>query len=160
MSHRSMVAPSVAAPLRNAVFALLSLCICVVSSTPTAARPAAVAAAGASGVDLNTADAATLARELQGIGESRARAIVEHRRRHGPFRSVDELALVRGIGPKTVERNRARLRIGGGGPATAGARVGAGGAAGVTVSRPASRAASPPQDEGPIIIEGLPREGG
>jgi len=110
------------------------------------------------GVDLNTADAATLARELQGIGESRARAIVEHRRRHGPFRSVDELALVRGIGPKTVERNRARLRIGGGGPATAGVR--AGGAGGITVSRPASRAASRPQDEGPVIIEGLPRERG
>lgn len=69
------------------------------------------AAQAASRVDINTADAATLARELIGIGESRARAIVEHRRRHGPFRSVDELALVRGIGPKTVERNRPRITL-------------------------------------------------
>ena len=65
----------------------------------------------AQGVDLNTADVATLSRELSGIGESRARAIIEHRQRHGPFRSVDELALIRGIGPKTIERNRARIRL-------------------------------------------------
>jgi competence protein ComEA len=70
-------------------------------------------AAPAQSVDLNTADAATLSRDLLGIGETRARAIVEHRRRHGPFRSVDELALVRGIGPKTVDRNRARMRVSG-----------------------------------------------
>jgi competence protein ComEA len=65
----------------------------------------------AQGVDLNTADVATLSRELSGIGEARARAIIEHRQRHGPFRSVDELALIRGIGPKTIERNRARMRV-------------------------------------------------
>ena len=65
----------------------------------------------AKGVDLNCADVATLSRELSGIGEARARAIVEHRQRHGPFRSVDELALIRGIGPKTIERNRARMRV-------------------------------------------------
>jgi len=65
----------------------------------------------AQGVDLNTADVATLSRELSGIGESRARAIIDHRQRHGPFRSVDELALIRGIGPKTIERNRARIRV-------------------------------------------------
>lgn len=63
-------------------------------------------------VNLNTADAATLARDLEGIGESKARAIVEHRTRNGAFRSVDELALVKGIGPKTLELNRSRLRVG------------------------------------------------
>jgi competence protein ComEA len=73
-------------------------------------------AAPAQSVDLNTADVATLSRDLLGIGETRARAIVEHRRRHGPFRSVDELALVRGIGPKTVDRNRARMRVSGDAP--------------------------------------------
>ena len=147
MSHRSAVVSAWAALL----LALLSLVACGAAAAQTTAGP---------GIDLNTADAATLARGLQGIGESRARAIVEHRRRHGPFRSVDELAWGRGIGPKTVERNRARLRIGGGVPSTAGARAGGDGAGGVTVSRPASRASSRPQDEGPVIIEGLPREGG
>lgn len=138
MSHRFPVASSVA----MLMLAVLSLSACGAALAQAAAGP---------GVDLNAADAATLARELQGIGESRARAIVEHRRRHGPFRSVDELALVRGIGPKTVERNRARLRIGGGVPA---------GTTEVTVSRPPARTSSRRQDEGPIIIEGLPREGG
>jgi competence protein ComEA len=67
-------------------------------------------------VNLNTADAATLARDLEGIGESKARAIVEHRTRNGAFRSVDELALVKGIGPKTLELNRSRLRVGAAAP--------------------------------------------
>ncbi len=68
-------------------------------------------------VDLNSADAATLARELKGIGEVRARAIIEYRRRNGPFRSIDELALVKGVGPRVIELNRANLRIGRVGPA-------------------------------------------
>ncbi len=148
MSHRFPVASSAAMLLLASLFALQSVAL--------GGAPSAQAAPAGPGVDLNTADAATLARELQGIGESRARAIVEHRRRHGPFRSVDELALVRGIGPKTVERNRARLRIGGGGgvsvmpsmPSAAGG------------SRSATRSPSRLPQEGPIIIEGLPREGG
>lgn len=78
-----------------------------VSST-TAAKPAAAAAA----IDLNSADASTLAREMRGIGESKARAIVEYRRIHGPFRSIDDLALVKGIGARTIELNRAKLRVG------------------------------------------------
>ena len=62
-------------------------------------------------VNINTADAATLALELKGVGETRAQAIVEHRSQHGPFRSVDELSLVKGIGPKVIEQNRANLRV-------------------------------------------------
>ena len=62
-------------------------------------------------VNINTADAATLARELKGIGAAKAQAIVEHRQKHGAFRSLDELALVKGIGQKLVDRNRPDLRI-------------------------------------------------
>ena len=91
-------------------------------------------------VNLNTADAATLARDLEGIGESKARAIVEHRRRNGAFRSVDELALVKGIGPKTLELNRSRLRVG---PA-ASAATGSGGAkAPARAAAPARATAKP-----------------
>lgn len=57
-------------------------------------------------VDVNTADAATLSTELQGVGMSKATAIVEYRKAHGPFKSADELALVKGIGARTVEINR------------------------------------------------------
>jgi len=69
-------------------------------------------AAPAERVDINSADAATLARVLEGVGPAKAAAIVEHRRRHGPFRRVEDLARVRGIGRKTVERNRGRIVVG------------------------------------------------
>jgi len=91
-------------------------------------------------VNLNTADAATLARDLEGIGESKARAIVEHGTRNGAFRSIDELALVKGIGPKTLELNRSRLRVG---PA-ASAATGSGGAkAPARAAAPARATAKP-----------------
>jgi len=60
-------------------------------------------------VDINTADAATLARELKGIGPARAEAIIAWREDNGPFRSTDELALVRGISERVLEENRERM---------------------------------------------------
>jgi competence protein ComEA len=73
----------------------------------------ATASAGAwcAPVNLNSADAATLAHDLKGIGSVKAQAIVEYRQKHGPFRSVDELAQVKGISQKLIDRNRADLRI-------------------------------------------------
>jgi len=50
---------------------------------------------------------------LQGIGEKRAKAIVEHRDRHGRFKTVDELVNVRGIGKKTLRELRPHLTVGG-----------------------------------------------
>jgi competence protein ComEA len=67
--------------------------------------------AGAGPVNINTADAATLSRELKGIGMKRAQAIVDYRKAHGPFRSAEELALVKGIGPSAIEKNRADIRV-------------------------------------------------
>lgn len=62
-------------------------------------------------VDVNTADAETISAELNGIGLSKAKAIVEYREKHGPFRSVDDLSLVKGIGERTVEKNRSDIKI-------------------------------------------------
>lgn len=62
-------------------------------------------------VDINSADAASLAEAIDGVGERKAMAIVEHREIHGPFASVDELAAVKGIGMKTVDRNRDSLTV-------------------------------------------------
>lgn len=70
---------------------------------------------GSSVIDLNEADAETLARVLVGVGPGKAAAIVEHRKQHGPFRSVDDLVNVPGIGEKLVEKNRALLVVRGGG---------------------------------------------
>lgn len=62
-------------------------------------------------VNVNTADAQTISEELTGIGMSKARAIVEYRKKHGPFKNADELSLVNGIGERTVDRNRADIQV-------------------------------------------------
>jgi competence protein ComEA len=68
-------------------------------------------------VNINTATAAELDRVLVNIGPAKAQAIVDHRQANGPFKSVEELALVKGIGLKTVERNRDLIELGAGAPA-------------------------------------------
>ncbi len=85
-----------------AAAASLMLCLSVALLLPAPAQAA---------VNLNTADAAAIAKGLTGIGLKRAQAIVDYRKQHGPFRSVDELALVKGIGPKAIERNRTAIRL-------------------------------------------------
>ena len=62
-------------------------------------------------VNINTADAGTIAAELNGVGLAKAKAIVEYRKKHGPFRSAEDLSLVKGIGDRTVEINRADIRV-------------------------------------------------
>ena len=72
----------------------------------------ATPAVSAESVNINTASVEQLT-ALDGIGEVKARAIVEHRDANGRFRSVDQLEDVKGVGPKTVEKNRDRIRIDG-----------------------------------------------
>lgn len=62
-------------------------------------------------VNINTADAATLAGALKGVGQSRAEAIVRYREQHGQFVDIYELANVKGIGERTVEMNEANIVI-------------------------------------------------
>lgn len=62
-------------------------------------------------IDINTADANTLASTLTGIGAAKAEAIVAYREANGPFKKLDELVKVKGVGEKTVEKNRAILVI-------------------------------------------------
>ena len=62
-------------------------------------------------VDINSADAATIAKELQGIGLSKAQAIVAYRDKNGSFKTAEELRKIKGIGAKTLERNRANIRM-------------------------------------------------
>jgi len=69
-------------------------------------------AAAVERININTADAAAFDRVMDGVGPAKSAAIVEHRRVHGPFRNVDQLIDVRGIGLATLERNRARLVVG------------------------------------------------
>lgn len=62
-------------------------------------------------VNINTADAETLASALDGVGAQRAEAIVQHRDQHGAFHSADDLVQVQGIGAATVENNRDRITV-------------------------------------------------
>ncbi|MEJ2058864.1 MAG: helix-hairpin-helix domain-containing protein [Gammaproteobacteria bacterium] len=62
-------------------------------------------------VDINHADAGTLAKELKGVGTSKAEAIVAYRKQHGPFKSAEDLSYVKGIGSKTIEMNKDNIRL-------------------------------------------------
>ncbi|MCC6301462.1 MAG: ComEA family DNA-binding protein [Gammaproteobacteria bacterium] len=62
-------------------------------------------------LNINEADAAALA-GLNGIGKARAEAIIAYRQTHGPFRSVEDLARVKGIGPAFLDKNRDQLTVG------------------------------------------------
>ena len=91
-------------------------------------------------VNINTADAATIERVLVNIGMSKAEAIVAHRKAHGAFKSADELANVKGVGLKTIEKNRDRIVVGGAAarPATTAGKPAAAGKA--AAARPAATA--------------------
>lgn len=63
-------------------------------------------------VNINTADKQTLMTEIKGVGEKRAEAIISWREQHGPFKSVDDLANVSGVGQSIVDKNRDVMTVG------------------------------------------------
>lgn len=102
--------------ISSLLFALLTGFSVAATAVEAPATPQPVAAqapvvAPVAKVNLNSADAQTLARELNGIGEAKARAIVEYREAKGAFSTVDELLEVKGIGSATLEKNRERLTV-------------------------------------------------
>ena len=78
----------------------------------------ASAAAFAGPVNINTADAATLAAELDGVGQARAEAIVRYREEHGEFESLDDLRKVKGIGAAIIDKNAGNILFRAPGPAS------------------------------------------
>lgn len=103
----------------SVLFALLAGFSLSVSAAEPAATPtpipaqtqSTVAVVAVGKVNLNTADVATLERELVGVGEVKAQAIVEYRTANGAFASVDDLLEVKGIGAAILEKNRDKLSI-------------------------------------------------
>ncbi|WP_266160100.1 ComEA family DNA-binding protein [Dyella silvatica] len=71
----------------------------------------ALPAFAATPVNVNKANAETIAQSLDGIGPSKAKAIVAWRDEHGPFKSVDDLIQVKGIGEATLERIRSSVLL-------------------------------------------------
>lgn len=80
---------------------------------PAPERPATRALREGERLPLDRASAADL-ELLPGVGPTTAARIIESRATDGPFRTVDELARVKGIGPRTVERLRPFLAVGSG----------------------------------------------
>ena len=64
----------------------------------------------AGGVNINTASAEEIADALNGIGLSKAEEIVRYRDTNGAFAHIDELVNVKGVGMKTVDKNRTNPR--------------------------------------------------
>jgi comEA protein len=98
------VVRSGAVPLLLAVLVLM---------TGMAQGPVVIAAqrSGPAPIDLNKATSEEL-QTLPGVGPALAGRIVEFREKNGPFRSVDELLKVRGIGEKSLERFRHLVSVG------------------------------------------------
>lgn len=88
-------------------YLVLALTGLMISSTAFAATP----------VNVNTADAPTLAQSLDGVGLAKAHAIVAWREANGLFESADQLTEVKGIGQALVDRNREAIQVDGGKPA-------------------------------------------
>ena len=81
------------------------------AAAASAAKDQKSAAAAVTKVNINTADAQTLAANLKGVGEARATEIVRYREAYGPFASAEELTEVKGIGPATLEMNRDAITL-------------------------------------------------
>ncbi|MGD8416164.1 MAG: ComEA family DNA-binding protein [Pseudomonadales bacterium] len=87
--------------LRNLLGAVALTVLCLAQS----------AFAAPDSVNVNTADAETLAAVLDGVGLTRAQAIVQYRESNGSFGDVYDLANVKGIGDRTIELNAERIRL-------------------------------------------------
>jgi len=62
-------------------------------------------------VDINKANAQEISESLKGVGLKKAEAIIAYRKANGPFASIDDLANVKGIGEKTIAKNKSNLQI-------------------------------------------------
>lgn len=76
-----------------------------------AAVPAKASTEEGTRVSINTASAAELARAMNGVGLKKAQAIVSYREEYGPFKTVEDLKQVPGMGNSLVERNLSVLTL-------------------------------------------------
>lgn len=104
--------------LASLVFALLAGTSLAVNAMPAASTPASTPSAATAAiseqsgkVSINSANAETLQKELNGVGAAKAAAIVAYRDENGAFTSVDELIEVKGIGKAILDKNRDKLSL-------------------------------------------------
>lgn len=77
----------------------------------TAKTPATTENSDSGKVSINTASAEELARAMNGVGLKKAQAIVSYREEYGPFKTLDDLRQVPGMGGALVERNLPHLML-------------------------------------------------
>jgi competence protein ComEA len=105
------ITPALAPTWRNPMFKLIRSLVFAIATA------LALPALAAQPVNINTAEAGAIATALSGIGQSKAEAIVAYRKEHGAFKTPDDLTHVKGIGQKTVDKNRELILVDGAVPA-------------------------------------------
>jgi len=99
----------------NALLAIAVTCLLIVSPMSNAASKAKEPASKSQSemvvakVNINQSDAETIAQVLEGVGLKKAEAIVAYRKAHGSFKSIEQLTAVKGIGEKTVAKNKGKI---------------------------------------------------
>ena len=93
------------------LFVLLAASAQLVEARQTKSGGAKAAAAVTSPVNINTATAAQL-QGLPGIGARTAQTIVDHRQKNGPFKKVEELMNIKGIGEKSFLKLKPMVTVG------------------------------------------------
>ena len=89
--------------MKKVLVVMLLLCFVAVMTTP-------VIAAGQGKVNINTASVEELT-QLQKVGPKTAERIVAYRNDNGPFKTVDDLKNVKGVGDKILELNKGRISV-------------------------------------------------
>jgi competence protein ComEA len=102
---------------RHALPVAVFVSLCAISARPAAATPQTPASPRAAAkpsttglVNLNTASASDL-EALPGIGARTAARIVEYRQKNGPFKKVEELMNVRGVGEKNFLKLKPQITV-------------------------------------------------
>lgn len=110
-----MITTSQLAFLKSRLLKPLFACFLAVSVLAAPAAMAAKAKDQASiaqvRISINSASAEELSSVLKGVGAKKAEAIVKYRKANGKFKSLDELASVKGIGEAIIEKNRSNLTL-------------------------------------------------
>jgi competence protein ComEA len=97
---------------RLLTFTLLSAFITFPAAAETIDKPVVATASPAvtQKVNLNTADETMLTHALKSVTPRRAKAIISYRTQHGPFKKLEDLALVKGVGKAYVKKNLLQIQ--------------------------------------------------
>ncbi len=95
---------------RHMLFVLLALALLAVGMQIIPSKAPQAISFEAERININTASKRELMR-LPGIGPVLAQRILEHREAHGPFKAIEEIMDVKGIGPKLFEKIKNKITV-------------------------------------------------